>query len=608
MDEKKNATFSIITFLFFTILLGAFSCPQKHSFSKQFYIAESLMDQHPDSALKIMVDFNDTDYLSEKEKSDYYLLLTEAKDKNYITHTSDSLINTAVKYYEEGTDPVIKAKSYYYQGRVYHDMQRLAEAALCYKKAANEVEKTTSHRLKSLIYNNYGLLCLYQDLYNEAELMYKKSYYTMLQQAHDTCASAYILLDICHVYLIKNEYNLALNHYKEALAIATTYNEREMQSAILYDIGLFYDNMGMIDSAVYYIQESLFYNSDIVSMDEVSLGMADIYRKAGLKDSALVLLKKCLISENLYTKTSAYKCLSKIKETEGNISQAFKLHKIYTHYKDSITKKSNTVSLAEVIAKYDNEKLQNENSQIILEKTQARSNLYSLLFICLFLGIITSRAFIFYRKKKEHKEKEHLNRIDILQKQIMENKRQFNVHENSIRLKTKLLKDANIELKNRKIQLNRLDQEKEEIFRIQKEMEQLEKSRNDLKNQITNLRKKKEQITTINDKIISQASLIDRLKLFKTGNPIPETEWIHLSDLMNEHYNNFTKRLVIKYPNLKQHDILICNLTKIGLPIETIAYLNHSKYESILTKRSRIKQRMQNKGNQTLEDILNNLE
>ncbi len=98
------------------------------------------------------------------------------------------------------------------------------------------------------------------------------------------------------------------------------------------------------------------------------------------------------------------------------------------------------------------------------------------------------------------------------------------------------------------------------------------------------------------------------LKLFKTGNPIPETEWIHLSDLMNEHYNNFTKRLVIKYPNLKQHDILICNLTKIGLPIETIAYLNHSKYESILTKRSRIKQRMQNKGNQTLEDILNNLE
>ena len=168
------------------------------------------MDQHPDSALKIMVDFNDTDYLSEKEKSDYYLLLTEAKDKNYITHTSDSLINTAVKYYEEGTDPVIKAKSYYYQGRVYHDMQRLAEAALCYKKAANEVEKTTSHRLKSLIYNNYGLLCLYQDLYNEAELMYKKSYYTMLQQAHDTCASAYILLDICHVYLIKNDTSVHL--------------------------------------------------------------------------------------------------------------------------------------------------------------------------------------------------------------------------------------------------------------------------------------------------------------------------------------------------------------------------------------------------------------
>lgn len=99
------------------------------------------MDQHPDSALKIMVDFNDTDYLSEKEKSDYYLLLTEAKDKNYITHTSDSLINTAVKYYEEGTDPVIKAKSYYYQGRVYHDMQRQLKRLFVIKKRQMRLKK-----------------------------------------------------------------------------------------------------------------------------------------------------------------------------------------------------------------------------------------------------------------------------------------------------------------------------------------------------------------------------------------------------------------------------------------------------------------------------------
>ena len=47
----------------------------------------------PDSTLKILEGMTENDLNSEEEKIDYYLLLVEAKDKNYIKHKSDSLIN-----------------------------------------------------------------------------------------------------------------------------------------------------------------------------------------------------------------------------------------------------------------------------------------------------------------------------------------------------------------------------------------------------------------------------------------------------------------------------------------------------------------------------------
>ena len=56
------------------------------------------------------------------EKAKYALLLTQAEDKNYILHTSDSLINIAVCYYDSIQDTDLSAKSHYYLGRVYQDL------------------------------------------------------------------------------------------------------------------------------------------------------------------------------------------------------------------------------------------------------------------------------------------------------------------------------------------------------------------------------------------------------------------------------------------------------------------------------------------------------
>ena len=70
--------------------------------------------------------------------------------------------------------------------------------------------------------------------------------------------------------------------------------------------------------------------------------------------------------------------------------------------------------------------------------------------------------------------------------------------------------------------------------------------------------------------------------------------------------HSFATKLRIRYPALKSHDILICCLIKLRISNEYIASLTCCKYESVLTKRFRIKQRM-NEKEENLESIINHI-
>ncbi len=100
-----------------------------------------------------------------------------------------------------------------------------------------------------------------------------------------------------------------------------------IQSDVLYEIALLYDQIQKKDSVLYYMRKSITYNPDIVSTDETSLAIADIYRKAGKTDSALVYIDKCIRSENIFSKTSAYRYLSEISESQHNPTKALEYYK-----------------------------------------------------------------------------------------------------------------------------------------------------------------------------------------------------------------------------------------------------------------------------------------
>lgn len=82
------------------VLLG--SCVEKNV-SNVFDKVEGYMDVCPDSALLLLEQIPHSEELRGKQRADYALLLTQARDKNYLDSLqSDSLIKIAVDYYRMG--------------------------------------------------------------------------------------------------------------------------------------------------------------------------------------------------------------------------------------------------------------------------------------------------------------------------------------------------------------------------------------------------------------------------------------------------------------------------------------------------------------------------
>nr|WP_321520697.1 hypothetical protein [uncultured Macellibacteroides sp.] len=607
MNTKRSLHLFIITF---TILIsGFYSCERNYLLPKEMGIAKEIMLERPDSALKILEEFKNIDDLPVQLRATYNLLLIEARDKNYVVHTSDSLINTVVNYFEHSDDPVMKAKAYFYQGRVNKDMQQVEKAALCFKKAETVANGTKEYRLQALICNHLADLSLYQNLYEDALSWNKKAYKAMLQFG-DTASTYIILRDMARSTTLLQKYDQSSVYFNEALSIADRYKNKQIESVLYYEISLMYDHRQMQDSAFFYVQKSLNTDRDIINMNEICLGISDTYRKSHQLDSARFYLEKCANNNDLYAKTGYYMILAKIEEDAGNYKESLAKYKLSSDYQDSIRSISSAEALAGVVAKYDNEKLENEKNQILLEKTRAWRNYYFILSASLMLTVAFVIIFFTFKRRKERQLQENINKLIVYEKQIAENNKMLKANETWIRKTVKQMSEANDELVKKENQLTLLKRKTEETAELKRETEHLERTMRDLKDQISSLSKKKRQIIAMNEQIKSQTSLIERLQVWTPGDPfLTDAEWTHLPELMNQQFNNFSKRLEENFPDLTMHDIRICNLTKLGLTNETIANLTNCKYESLLTKRTRIKKlRMHVDGDISLEEIIQRFE
>ena len=105
----------IISILYIILGISLTGC-KKHT-SKNAVLwseMESLMNNYPDSVLRFLQHHVSVESLNHADRMRYNLLLTQAIDKNYIYHTSDSVMKMVTDYYESTKASLdLQMKSHY---------------------------------------------------------------------------------------------------------------------------------------------------------------------------------------------------------------------------------------------------------------------------------------------------------------------------------------------------------------------------------------------------------------------------------------------------------------------------------------------------------------
>lgn len=374
--------------------------------------ADSLMNQHLDSAYQLIKDINPND-LSAKDKAYHSLLLTTAQYKKMEPIESDSLINIAVEYYSDHFDQDKLTRALMYKGGVMADLHYNKLALESYKEAA-KVADTTDFMTMGLL--NFRMGELYQKSYinnDEHIKRYKLALKYFHQAKHDMFENDARVV-IGQLYATRN-YDSAYVYLDKALSVAHELDDKQRIANCSFIMSKFYDYHNTnIDKAkdialiVYQNRDSIIGGSDIYSH------LSTLYSKLGEVDSATYFYKQC--PPPLSSIDTIRYCMmqEELAVVRNDYQTAYKSQKISNKLADIIVKQGKSAEYYAIDKEFDNQVFKTQKAKLEVENNLQRF----LLILTIFGLLLLASLWYFYstRKKRILIEKEQF--IDNLQSNL----------------------------------------------------------------------------------------------------------------------------------------------------------------------------------------------
>ncbi len=290
---------------------------------------ESIIEEHPDSALILLSAIDKETLYGDKQKAQYALLMSMALDKNYIDTTSFDVLQPAIDYYLDNGTPDEKLRTYYYQGVIFNNQgdrdKALNSFVKCCDNAANCTDSITLIRAYAaqayLLYEFYDF----------------ESYINKNLKAADLCKHIShknyefeCLLNALNGSIILENQNLAdsildiCNDFKDLNSIQLQrYSEYQLAYALKF---------GTADEIkdLIHIQEA-----NLSSPNDV-FNLALAYNKIGNNDNANHLLDCVKTSGQPYDTIRHLSISVPTLEGLGNYKEALSLYKSVSYKHDSI--------------------------------------------------------------------------------------------------------------------------------------------------------------------------------------------------------------------------------------------------------------------------------
>jgi tetratricopeptide (TPR) repeat protein len=548
MRKRLNKSY---LFLIICVIFTVSGCDH---FNPNLKKAEGIMEEHPDSALKILRGIKSPRSLSEKDYALYALLVTQATDKNDLDLTKDFLSDYAVRYFGQSKDSVHTYKAFFYAGRVNEEMKNANQAISYYLKAKDFARNSKDYKYLYFIHYYLGNLYVMQNLFKDGINSYKEAYQyaSMLKSDAYRCLS---LSEIGFGYSCLEKEDSALIYQFKALKIAEK-GDKKYISHIYNQICGIYSTTGKYKLALQYSDKALACKQKHDDLFTFYVSKGDIYKNLHQYDSAIIYLNKSIQSDYIYTKAAGYSCLAGVYEAQGNTDKALYYMKQFNLYRDTIDTQTQSKAIIETQEIYKHDKLKEENLLLKEDEAEKNRSFYRLsLFTSLILLLGGYIYFLNYRKSQKQKEQ--------------------------IRKDRELLQE---------ITINKIQREKEVI---QKEAE--------LKTDFY------KRLNSISIPWLINLSDSNKEEQFNNHIKLAEQDWNRIIENTDTVFNNFTKRLKETFPKMNEMDIRLCCLIKVQLSQSEMADILNIEKVSIKRRKLRIrKDKMMIDDGRTLDEIVLN--
>ena len=377
------------------VLLG--SCVEKNVFNA-FDKVERYMDVYSDSALLLLEQIPHPEKLRGKQRADYVLLLTQARDKNYLdSMQSDSLIKIAVDYYKD--DGVKAGKALFYYGKVAALQDNDTLAIQAYLSALAKLEKTEEYKLQGFVHEYIGVLNTDRKLYKDALDNYQSSAYCF-QKAVDTLGVIYVYRDIARIYYVEQQYDSVYNYINRALSLCEEkkgcIDFERVTPSLLQVKGIAKRNEGDLENAIILLKTAVETEQDRHSMHHCSMSLGNIYLNQNKLDEAKRYFTLALKSERPRTLAGAYHYLYLLEKRQKKYAMAL----YFKEKSDSLLSVDLDAKQASQILtlqrKYEKGKLLLEKQQVEHEK---KIQFYFGMVIVLFIILLCLVLYFLLRKR-----------------------------------------------------------------------------------------------------------------------------------------------------------------------------------------------------------------
>lgn len=320
--------------IFIIIFLAAAGCVGGSSrLRERLDEIDKLADKEPKVALAAL-DSIGSSGMSESDRRYYELLSIKAKDKAYITHTSDSLILTTIDYYESNPDDRLTPMALYYGGRVYSDLGDYPTALQYFQQAIDLLEDNKGYEeLHGKMLSQVGQLLDRMRLYDDAI-----PYIERALESHRIRKDTLSLINDMHlmggVYYRAGKYDEAMQYFNSALEIGKSMPKYQDAGPKSF-ISAIYLQSGDIKSALSTIRD-VPNRANPFSKNLALACASEIYLKAGILDTAYMYAHELIYHPIFSNRKTGYKVL--LSPELRHIVEVDSLDKYYAEYRNVLEK------------------------------------------------------------------------------------------------------------------------------------------------------------------------------------------------------------------------------------------------------------------------------